>query len=68
MQSYRKKTILITGGNKGIGFGMIHGLFKKGNPNKFILTSRNEELGKDSVNKLITEFLGLPTNSIIFSI
>jgi NAD(P)-dependent dehydrogenase (short-subunit alcohol dehydrogenase family) len=51
-----QKTILITGGNKGIGFGMIQGMLKKGNSNKFILTSRNEGLGQDSLIKLKLEF------------
>ena len=50
------KPILVTGSNKGIGYGIIRGLLQKNNPYKLILTSRNEDLGKNSLNQLKSEF------------
>ncbi len=44
---------LITGANKGIGFGIAKNLLKLDNPNnKIILTSRNESLGVEAINAL----------------
>ncbi|RZF42983.1 hypothetical protein LSTR_LSTR016652 [Laodelphax striatellus] len=46
-----EKVAVVTGGNKGIGFSIVEGLCKifKG---KVYLTARNEELGKQAVEKL----------------
>jgi len=48
------KTIVVTGANKGIGFGLVKGLLmsKKSQNARIILTSRNPELGKQSFDSL----------------
>ena len=51
-----KKIVLITGSNKGIGYGIIELLLEKKSNLRIILTSRNEDLGKKSFNKLLTKF------------
>jgi NAD(P)-dependent dehydrogenase (short-subunit alcohol dehydrogenase family) len=57
MESIKKiRTVLITGSNKGIGFGIIQGMLKRFDNYHLILTSRNEDLGKESLNKLYEEF------------
>ena len=50
------KTVLVTGSNKGIGFGIIRGLLQKQKDYNLILTSRNVELGMKSYLKLQAEF------------
>ena len=47
---------IVTGSNKGIGFGIVRSLCKKFDGD-VILTSRNEEKGKDAVNVLNIEGL-----------
>ena len=54
MQS--KKIVLITGSNKGIGYGIIEALLKKKANLRIILTSRNESLGKKSYNQLLDKY------------
>ena len=54
MQS--KKIILITGSNKGIGYGIIESLLKKKSKLRIVLTSRNETLGKKSYNELLEKY------------
>ena len=41
-----RKIVLVTGSNKGIGYGIIETLLEKKSNLKIILTSRNEDLGK----------------------
>jgi NAD(P)-dependent dehydrogenase (short-subunit alcohol dehydrogenase family) len=50
------KTILVTGSNKGIGFGILRGLLLKEREYNLILTARDEERGKTSYQKLVDEF------------
>ena len=50
MESQLVKTILVTGSNKGIGYGILRGLLQKNKSYNLILTSRNEELGNTSLN------------------
>ena len=50
------KSILVTGSNKGIGYGILKGLLQKTKDYKLILTSRDKELGGISLNELKTEF------------
>lgn len=50
------KTVLVTGSNKGIGFGILRGLLLKNIDYNFVLTSRDEKRGKTSYEKLIDEF------------
>ena len=45
-----QKVILVTGSNKGIGFGIIETLLEKKSKLVIILSARNEELGKKSMN------------------
>ena len=51
-----KKIVLVTGSNKGIGYGIIEMLLEKKSNLRIILTSRNEDLGKKSFNKLLNRF------------
>ena len=51
-----RKIVLVTGSNKGIGYGIIESLLQKKSNLRIILTSRNEELGKKSYNKLLSQY------------
>ena len=51
-----RKIVLVTGSNKGIGYGIIEILLQKKSNLRIILTSRNESLGKNAYNKLLTKF------------
>ena len=51
-----KKLVLITGSNKGIGYGIIEALLKKKANLRIILTSRNDSLGKKSYNQLLDKY------------
>ena len=51
-----KKIILVTGSNKGIGYGIIEALLKKKSNLRIILTSRNEALGLKSFNELSEKY------------
>ena len=55
MSSY-SKIVLVTGSNKGIGYGIIETLLEKKSNLRIILTSRNESLGQNSFNKLLKQF------------
>ena len=50
------KIVLVTGSNKGIGYGIIETLLEKKSNYRIILTSRNEDLGQKSFNKLLSQF------------
>ena len=50
------KIILVTGSNRGIGYGIIEGLLEKKSNFSFILTSRSEEEANKSKNKLLSKF------------
>jgi len=51
-----RKIVLVTGSNKGIGYGIIEILLQKKSNLRIVLTSRNEDLGKKSFNKLLTKY------------
>ena len=51
-----RKIVLVTGSNKGIGYGIIEKLMEKNSNFRIILTSRNEELGKKSYNTLLYKY------------
>ena len=51
-----QKILLVTGSNKGIGFAILDGLLKEKTKLKLILTSRNENQGQTSLNKLISKY------------
>ena len=54
--SSNRKIVLVTGSNKGIGYGIIETLLEKKSNYRIILTSRNEDLGQKSFNKLLSQF------------
>ena len=54
--NYNRKVVLVTGSNKGIGYGIIEILLEKKSNLRIILTSRNEDLGKRAYYKLLTKF------------
>lgn len=47
-----RKVVLITGANKGIGYGMLDALISEKSNFDYILTARNEKLGQEALNKL----------------
>ena len=51
-----KKIVLITGSNKGIGFGIIEALLKKKSDLRIILSSRNQSLWMKSYNQLLRKY------------
>lgn len=51
-----KKIVLVTGSNKGIGFGIVETLLEKNSPLRVILTSRNIELGEKSYSLLLDKY------------
>ena len=51
-----QKILLVTGSNKGIGYALIEGLLKEKSNLRIILTSRNENQGQTSLNKLISKY------------
>jgi 3-oxoacyl-[acyl-carrier protein] reductase len=59
MEDQKNKVALITGGSKGIGFGIAEALLKAGY--KVAITSRNQESADEAVEKLsdLGEILGL---------
>lgn len=50
------KSVLITGSNKGIGYGIVETLLEKKSNLNIILTSRNEELGQKSFKELSLKY------------
>ncbi|KAB0804809.1 hypothetical protein PPYR_01779 [Photinus pyralis] len=46
-----ERVAVVTGGNKGIGYGIVQGLCEKFN-GRVYLTCRDEKRGNDSVNQL----------------
>jgi NAD(P)-dependent dehydrogenase (short-subunit alcohol dehydrogenase family) len=52
MSFISKKVIVVTGANKGIGYGIIESFCKMGTNNTLIMTSRNKERGKQALDKL----------------
>ena len=54
--NFKRKIVLVTGSNKGIGYGIIEILLQKKSNLRIILTSRNEDLGKKSFYKLLTKY------------
>jgi 3-oxoacyl-[acyl-carrier protein] reductase len=63
MEDQTNKVALITGGSKGIGFGIAEALLKAGY--KVAITSRNQESADEAVDKLssLGEILGLAADA-----
>ena len=53
MKNVYKRTIIVTGANKGIGYGIVKELAIISNNDKIVLTSRNRELGDRAINDII---------------
>ena len=51
-----QKVVLVTGSNKGIGYGIIETLLEKKSKLRIILSARNEELGKKSYELLSSKY------------
>ena len=51
-----QKVVLVTGSNKGIGYGIIETLLEKKSKLVIILSARNEELGKKSYELLSSKY------------
>lgn len=51
-----QKVVLVTGSNKGIGYGIIETLLEKKLKLVIILSARNEELGKKSYELLSSKY------------
>ncbi|BFZ15156.1 hypothetical protein BsWGS_18195 [Bradybaena similaris] len=56
MASVRQKVAVVTGANKGLGFGIVRGLCKQFNGD-VVLTARNEDRGRQAIQKLEKEGL-----------
>jgi len=54
--NYKRKVVLVTGANKGVGYGIIEILLQKKSNFRIILTSRNENLGKNAFYKLLNKY------------
>ncbi len=52
MDQSQRKTLLITGANKGLGYGTVEKLLSESTPYNIILTSRNTSLGEKAVSTL----------------
>lgn len=59
----KKKNIIITGGNKGIGFGLVKKLSEKHN---VIFTVRSKEKGEKTINKFTN--VHLPTKYVVMDV
>ena len=51
-----RKTLLITGGNRGLGYAIIENLLEKKTKLKLIITSRKEEQGQEIYNSLCEKY------------
>lgn len=51
-----KKVIVVTGANRGIGYGIIETFCKLNSDNLLVLTSRNKEKGNETLEKLKSQY------------
>lgn len=61
MQSI-KRTLAITGANKGVGFGIVESLIKQKLNYRIILCSRNKDNGEQAVNDLKSKYKEISTD------
>ena len=59
MESLKNKVILITGGSKGIGYGVAEALIKEGS--KVAVTSRSQKAADDAAARLGVAGMGKPS-------
>lgn len=57
----QRRTILITGANKGIGYSTVEILFSESTPYDIILTSRDSKLGEEAVKTLQAKYPNSPS-------
>ena len=62
MEASQDKIIIITGANKGVGYGITEGLCQKNY--KIILAVRNPLLGQESAKKLTQQY-SLPEGKLV---
>lgn len=60
------KIFVVTGANKGIGYGIVQGLAQQLNGAIIYLTARNSSLGQEALKKLDTELGARRTNNSVF--
>ena len=58
MNTALKRTIVITGANKGIGYGIVKALAENENNYTLIMTSRNSDLGQQARKEIISSVSG----------
>ena len=56
------KTILVTGGNRGIGFGIVQALAQSSSENNIIIASRQ----KTNAEKAVSELRGMGLTSSLY--
>jgi len=61
-----KQIFVVTGANKGIGYGIVKGLAEKVNGARIYLTARNPSLGEESLKKLKSELGDKSRSEIIY--
>uniref|UniRef100_A0AC34Q4H9 Carbonyl reductase n=1 Tax=Panagrolaimus sp. JU765 TaxID=591449 RepID=A0AC34Q4H9_9BILA len=61
-----EKVFVVTGANKGIGYGIVENLAQNVNNGIIYLTARNVELGENAVKKLTTELGSKQKSKIAF--
>ena len=52
----KAKTVIVTGSNKGIGYGIVEGLAQEGAKWSIIMACRNLELATKSQNELSAKY------------
>uniref|UniRef100_A0AC35TJR3 RNase_PH domain-containing protein n=1 Tax=Rhabditophanes sp. KR3021 TaxID=114890 RepID=A0AC35TJR3_9BILA len=57
-ETYMRRVFVVTGANKGVGYGIVRNLLKKVESTKIYLTARDEGRGNEAVKCMLTEFGG----------
>uniref|UniRef100_A0AC35TR40 Carbonyl reductase n=1 Tax=Rhabditophanes sp. KR3021 TaxID=114890 RepID=A0AC35TR40_9BILA len=61
------KTIIVTGANKGIGYGIVRNLIKQVKDTRVYLTARDVNRGNEAVESILKEFDGTLSNNNILT-
>jgi len=64
MQNSQVRTVLVTGSNKGIGYGIVESLLAGSTPYNVILTSRSVELGEKAAEALRNKYSQISNNLV----